>query len=121
MGGDERAGARTGQSDDELPGRRSGLARIGSYVLRGLLSAGALACAGLIVATLGGVAAPLPDRGLAQPTPAAIAAPAALPTVPEPVRSLPIPQQPAAPAEAPAGGPAGAPADALVEPELAPA
>ncbi|MGH4025725.1 MAG: lytic murein transglycosylase, partial [Pseudonocardiaceae bacterium] len=57
----------------------------------------------------------------AQPTPAAIAAPAALPTVPEPVRSLPIPQQPAAPAGAPAGGPAGAPAEAPVEPELAPA
>ena len=82
-----------------------------------MLSAGALACAGLIVATLGGVAAPLPDRGLAQPTPAAIAAPAALPTVPVPVRSLPIPQQPAAPAGASAGaqGEAAAP----LEPDLA--
>lgn len=70
-------------------------------MLRGVLSVGALACAGLVVAGLGGVAAPLPDRGLAQPVPAAIAAPAALPTVPEPVRSAPAPPQPA-PAESPA-------------------
>ncbi|MGH3937187.1 MAG: lytic transglycosylase domain-containing protein [Pseudonocardiaceae bacterium] len=102
MRGDERAGARTGQSEDELPAgdelpvqpRR----KLGGYVLRGLLSAGALACAGLVVATLGGLAAPLPDRGIAQPAPAVMAAPAALPTVPEPVRSPVVPQPPA-PAE----------------------
>lgn len=72
---------------------------MGGYLLRGLLSAGALVCAGLIVATLSGVAAPLPDRGIAQPAPAAIAAPAALPTVPEPVRSVVVPLQPPAQAE----------------------
>ncbi|MGH4017023.1 MAG: murein transglycosylase [Pseudonocardiaceae bacterium] len=96
MGLDERAETPAG----ELPGRRSGFPRVGGYLLRGVLSAGALACAGLVVATLGGVAAPLPDRGLAQPTPAAIAAPAALPTVPVPDRTVTVPQQPApAPAE----------------------
>jgi membrane-bound lytic murein transglycosylase B len=54
------------------------------YLLRGVLSGGALACAGLILAGLGSVAAPLPDRGLTGPAPAAMAAPAALPDVPEP-------------------------------------
>ena len=110
MGDDERAGARTGQSghdnpqdNRELPKRPGpGRRRVGGYVLRSVLSVGALACAGLIVAGLGGVAAPLPDRGLAQPVPAAIAVPAALPTVPEPIRSEPAPLQPPAPAEAPA-------------------
>ncbi|MGQ0775716.1 MAG: murein transglycosylase [Pseudonocardiales bacterium] len=103
MGGDERAGARTGQSEDELPPegelpvqRRP---KLGGYVLRGVLSAGVLACAGLVVVALGGVAAPLPDRGIAQPAPAVMAAPAALPTVPEPVRSPVVPQQPPAQAE----------------------
>ncbi|MFN2495655.1 MAG: lytic murein transglycosylase [Pseudonocardiaceae bacterium] len=108
MGEDERAGARTGppdtgQSPIELPDRRrSGLAAVGGYLLRGVVSAGALACAALLLAGLSGVAAPLPDRGLAQPTPAAIAAPAALPTVPEPDRSVTIPPQQPAPAEPPA-------------------
>lgn len=102
MGADERAGARTGQSQDELPAqdelpdrRRP---RLGSYVLRGALSAGALGCAGLVVATLGGLAAPLPDRGIARPAPAAIAAPAALPSVPVPARSVVVPPQPPVPA-----------------------
>jgi membrane-bound lytic murein transglycosylase B len=54
------------------------------YLLRGVLSGGALACAGLVLVGLGSIAAPLPDRGLAAPTPAAMAAPAALPDVPEP-------------------------------------
>jgi membrane-bound lytic murein transglycosylase B len=54
------------------------------YVLRGLLSGGALASAGLVLTALGSVAAPLPDRGLAAPAPAALAAPAALPDVAEP-------------------------------------
>lgn len=118
MSADERAGARTGEPDAEQPGRRSGLAQLGTFFIRGVLSAVALGCAGLVVAALGGVAAPLPDRGLAQPTPAAIAAPAALPTVPVPVRSEPIPQQPPAPAGAPGGPPAGA--DAPLEPDLEP-
>jgi membrane-bound lytic murein transglycosylase B len=59
--------------------------RLSHYVLRGVLSGGALACAGLVVVGLGSVAAPLPDRGLAAPAPAALAAPAALPDVAEPV------------------------------------
>jgi len=49
-----------------------------------MLSGGALASAGLVLAGLGSVAAPLPDRGLAAPTAAVMAAPAALPDVPEP-------------------------------------
>ena len=90
MGEDERAGARTG------------LAIVGGYLLRGMLSAGVLACAVVLVAGLSGVVAPLPDRGFADPTQAAVAAPAALPTVPEPDRSVVVPPQPAAPAEQPA-------------------
>ncbi|MBV9164153.1 MAG: murein transglycosylase [Pseudonocardiales bacterium] len=54
------------------------------YALRGALSGGALACAGLVMVGLGALAAPLPDRGLAAPTAVAMAAPAALPDVPEP-------------------------------------
>ncbi|MGH3916331.1 MAG: murein transglycosylase [Pseudonocardiaceae bacterium] len=100
MGGDERAGARTGESEDELPAPGPPQAqrrpKLSGYVLRGVLSAGALGCAGLVVATLSGLAAPLPDRGLARPAPAAIAAPAALPTVPVPARSAVVPQQPPA-------------------------
>lgn len=119
MVGDERAGARTGEPDAEQPGPRSGLARVGTFFIRGVLSVVALGCAGLVVVALGGVAAPLPDRGLTQPTPAAIAAPAALPTVPVPVRSEPVPQQPPAPAEAPGGPPADA--EAPLEPDLEPA
>jgi membrane-bound lytic murein transglycosylase B len=72
--------------------------RVGGYALRGVLSGGALACAGLVVVGLGALAAPLPDRGLAAPMPVAMAAPAALPDVPEPA---------AAPVAQPAGQPAG--------------
>jgi membrane-bound lytic murein transglycosylase B len=50
-----------------------------------VLSGGAFVCAGLVLVGLGSVAAPLPDRGLAGPAPAALAAPAALPDVAEPV------------------------------------
>ncbi|HEX8759681.1 MAG TPA: murein transglycosylase [Pseudonocardiaceae bacterium] len=57
-------------------------------------------CAGLVVAGLGSVAAPLPDRGLATPTPVAMAAPAALPDVAEPV-AQPIVQAPGQPAGQP--------------------
>lgn len=73
--------------------------RVSHYVVRGVLSGGALACAGLVVVGLGSVAAPLPDRGLAAPTPAALAAPAALPDVAEPV-AQPV-ANPAAPAQQP--------------------
>ena len=77
-----------------------GLSRVSHYLLRGMVSGGALACAGLIVTGLSSVAAPLPDRGPATPVPAAMAAPAALPDVPEPA---------AAPVVQPAGQPAGPP------------
>lgn len=72
------------------------------FVLRGLLSAGVLACAGLLVVGLGAVAGPLPDRGLDQPAPAAeIAAPAALPDVPVPAAApVPLPAAGEQPAEA---------------------
>lgn len=78
------------------------------FVLRGLLSAGVLACAGLLVAGLSAVAGPLPDRGFDQPAPAAeIAAPAALPDVPVPA-AAPVPQpagaQPAETAPGPQPG-----------------
>jgi membrane-bound lytic murein transglycosylase B len=59
--------------------------RAAHYLLRGLLSGGAVTCAGLVLVALGSVAGPLPDRGLAAPVPAALAAPAALPDVAEPV------------------------------------
>lgn len=62
-----------------------GLNTASHYLLRGVLSGSALACAGLVLAGLGSVAAPLPDRGLSAPTRAALAAPAALPDVAEPV------------------------------------
>jgi membrane-bound lytic murein transglycosylase B len=104
MSGDERAGARTGRigrlSYQQL---RGALPRASQYLLRGLLSGGALACAGLVLAALGSVAAPLPDRGLAAPAPAAMAAPAALPDVSEPVAE-PVAQPAAGPR--PAGQPA---------------
>lgn len=81
------------------------------FLLRGLLCAGVLACAGLLVVGLSAVAGPLPDRGLDQPAPAAeIAAPAALPDVPVPAAApvaLPAGEQPAetAPRDAPANLP----------------
>jgi membrane-bound lytic murein transglycosylase B len=70
-------------------------ARVGGYALRGMLSGAALSCAGLVAVVLGAVAAPLPDRGLAAPIPVAMAAPAALPDVPEPAAS-PSASQPTA-------------------------
>ncbi len=88
-----------GESDG--PRRRGRRVRGGGYALRGVLSGAALVCAGLVVVGLGTVAAPLPDRGLAAPTPVAMAAPAALPDVPEPAAA------PTAPTSQPAsGGPA---------------
>ena len=92
------ASTRIGQAGDEPSrSRRLCYGRVGGYALRGMLSGGALACAGLVVVGLGSLAAPLPDRGLAAPTPMAMAAPAALPDVPEPA---------AAPVVRPAGQPA---------------
>lgn len=78
--------------------KRAWRGRVGDYALRGALSGGALACAGLVVVGLGALVAPLPDRGLTAPMPVAMAAPAALPDVPEPA---------AAPVAPPAGQPAG--------------
>lgn len=98
MSSDERAGARPGRTSYRW--LRRGLPRVSHYLLRGVLSGGALACAGLVLASLGSVAAPLPDRGLVTPAPAAMAAPAALPDVPEPaaqpVAEIVSPPQPAA-------------------------
>jgi membrane-bound lytic murein transglycosylase B len=64
------------------------------YGLRGMVSGGALASASLVLGIFGTVAAPLPDRGLAAPSKVVMAAPAALPDVPEPAAT-----PPAAPAE----------------------
>jgi membrane-bound lytic murein transglycosylase B len=75
---------------------------VSHYLLRGLLSGGALACAGLVLTGLGSVAAPLPDRGFVAPARAAMAAPAALPDVAEPVAESAA--QPA-PAQAKPGAP----------------
>jgi membrane-bound lytic murein transglycosylase B len=61
----------------------------------------ALTCAGVVVAALSTVAVPLPDRGLAAPTSVAMAAPAALPDVPEPAAAQAV----AVPAAQPAGKP----------------
>jgi membrane-bound lytic murein transglycosylase B len=52
--------------------------------LRAVGSGTALVSAGLVLVSLGTFAAPLPDRGLATPTPVVMAAPAALPDVPQP-------------------------------------
>ena len=85
--------------------------RASHYLLRGVVSGGALACAGLVLVGLGSVAAPLPDRGLAAPAPAALAAPAALPDVAEPVAQPvigPAPaQQPGQPTQATQPGQSG--------------
>jgi membrane-bound lytic murein transglycosylase B len=104
MSGDERAGTRTGRMGHfGYKQLRRGLPRASQYLLRGLLSGGALACAGLVLTALSSVAAPLPDRGLAVPAPAAMAAPAALPDVSEPIAE-PVAQPVTAPQ--PAGQPA---------------
>jgi membrane-bound lytic murein transglycosylase B len=102
MSGEERAGARTGRFIYQRRGRK--LPRASQYVLRGMLSSVALGCAGVVVTGLSSLAAPLPDRGLAAPTPVAMAAPAALPDVPEPAAqpvsgSLTAPQPSAKPAQ----------------------
>ncbi len=94
------------------PGRAR-RARVAGYALRGVVSSTALACAGLAVATLGTVAAPLPDRGLAAPTPVAMAAPAALPDVPEPAATESI--------GAPAAQPGGKPSQTVTIPVQIPA
>jgi membrane-bound lytic murein transglycosylase B len=94
MSGDERAGTRTGRPSNKR------LTRISQYLLRGVLSGGALACAGLVLAGLSSVAAPLPDRGFVTPARTAMAAPAALPDVAEPVAESVVAQ--------PAPGPASA-------------
>jgi membrane-bound lytic murein transglycosylase B len=104
MSGDDRSGARTGRPGKERS--RLGLPRlklalnisstVSQYLVRGVLSGVALVCAVLVVSGLGSVAAPLPDNGLATPTPAAMAAPAALPDVPEPA-AQPVDQSAAQP------------------------
>lgn len=58
-----------------------------------MVSGTAVVCVGLVVMVLAGSAAPLPDRGLAEPSVVAMAAPAALPDVPEPATQ---PTQPVA-------------------------
>jgi membrane-bound lytic murein transglycosylase B len=103
VNGDERSGAQTGQPGNERSRLRPAAYLGGAaskFLLRGMLSGGAVVCAGLVVAGLGSVAAPLPDRGLATPTPVAMAAPAALPDVAEPV-AQPIGQLPGQPAGQP--------------------
>jgi membrane-bound lytic murein transglycosylase B len=100
MSGDERAGARTGRPNYQW--LRRGLPRASQYLVRGVLSGGALACAGLLLAALGSVAAPLPDRGLSTPARAAMATPAALPDVAEPVAEPVVVQPAAQPATQPA-------------------
>jgi membrane-bound lytic murein transglycosylase B len=77
---------------------RRGMPRASQYLIRGVLSGGALTCAGLLVIGLSSVAAPLPDRGLAAPARAALAAPAALPDVPEPAAQPAAVTAPAQPA-----------------------
>jgi membrane-bound lytic murein transglycosylase B len=101
VNGDNRAGRRLGQPGNESPRSRRQLSQLRSIALRGVVSGGALACAGLLVTVLGAVAGPLPDRGLAAPAAVAMAAPAALPDVAEPV---------AAPVAQPSAQAAGQPA-----------
>ena len=83
----------------QSPGRRIP-GWVWQYGLRGVVSGGALASASLVVAVLGTMAAPLPDRGLAAPSKVVMAAPAALPDVPEPAAA----QASTVSAAAPAGG-----------------
>jgi membrane-bound lytic murein transglycosylase B len=84
---DEHASALTGDVVGEPPPpRHRRLAGVRRFLLRSMLSAGALACAGLLMVGLSTVAVPLPDRGFDQPAAAAeIAAHPALPDVPAPV------------------------------------
>ena len=103
MSGDEGTSAQNGPIQQVDGAVRRGMPRASHYLLRGVLSGGALTCAGLVMVALGSVAGPLPDRGLAAPAPAALAAPAALPDVAEPV-AQPVSttgpaQQPSSPAQ----------------------
>lgn len=84
MSSDEATASVQPGNEPSPEGRRRIPSWVWQYGLRGMVSGGALACASLVVAVLGTVAAPLPDRGLASPSPVAMAAPAALPDVPEP-------------------------------------
>ncbi|MGH3753096.1 MAG: lytic transglycosylase domain-containing protein [Pseudonocardiaceae bacterium] len=102
MSGEERARARTGQPGNKRSRLSLSHVSLSRYLLRGMLSGGALACAGLVVTGLSSIAAPLPDRGTATPVPAAMAAPAALPDVPAPA-AQPV-AQPAGQPSQPASG-----------------
>ncbi|MGH3784407.1 MAG: murein transglycosylase [Pseudonocardiaceae bacterium] len=105
MSGEQGVQINAGESNGAR--RRQWRVRVGGYAVRGVLSGAALVCAGLVVVSLGALAAPLPDRGLAAPTPVAMAAPAALPDVPEPAAA------PTAPAGQPAGGGPAAQTEAI--------
>ncbi|HEX4100160.1 MAG TPA: murein transglycosylase [Pseudonocardiaceae bacterium] len=94
-------------------GRRAGLARVGGYALRGVLSGAALSCAAVVVTALSTMAAPLPDRGFTTPTPVAMAAPAALPDVPDPAAAQVV--------GAPAAEPTGKPSQTVTIPVQLPA
>jgi membrane-bound lytic murein transglycosylase B len=96
---DEPTTSPDGRPGDKSPPRRRIPGWVRQYGLRGVISGGALASATLVVAVLGTTAAPLPDRGLAAPSKVVMAAPAALPDVPEPAAA-----QGTASAPAPAGG-----------------
>ena len=98
MSGDEETCAQNEQVSSV--GLRRGMHRASHYLLRGVLSGGALACAGLVLIALGSVAGPQPDHGVVAPVTAALAAPAALPDVAEPVAqpiSETAPDRPATP------------------------
>jgi membrane-bound lytic murein transglycosylase B len=101
VSGDKGASARTEPTQQAGDAVRRGL-RASHYLLRGLLSGGAVACAGLVLVALGSVSGPLPDRGLAAPAPAALASPAALPDVAEPVAQPVSTAEPAQQASQPA-------------------
>ena len=100
MSGDEETCAQNEQVSSV--GLRRGMHRASHYLLRGVLSGGALACAGLVLIALGSVAGPQPDHGVAAPVTAALAAPAALPDVAEPVAQPISETAPARPATPPA-------------------
>jgi membrane-bound lytic murein transglycosylase B len=87
VGGDEDARVTVGERNGER--RDLWRARVRGFAVRGVLSSAALACAGLVLASLGVVAAPLPDRGLAPTAAVVMATPAALPDVPEPAAAPP--------------------------------
>ncbi|HEX6404972.1 MAG TPA: murein transglycosylase [Pseudonocardiaceae bacterium] len=99
MGSDTPTTAPDGQPGKQPSAwRRRILRRVRQYGLRGVVSGAALASASLVLGAFGTVAAPLPDRGLAAPVPVVMAAPAALPDVPEPAATPPADSSAAAPA-----------------------